>query len=176
MTRHTRILSSVAISNDGKMVVTGSWDRTVRRWKANSGESIGYPMKTYGPVRSVAISNDGKMIVSGLDDNTAFRWKAHSGEDVFEFHDGQSETSPLVQYGNSSGEIRYRFGTCIMLPAGYGSVDVNLEKNIAAVSRSGKEVMKNDLWEEIRKKQEKSGKMRKCQAIKLNSFPKATPC
>ena len=59
-------MSSVAFSPDGKRIVTGSADNTVRLWEADSGKPIGEPMKGHTDrVQSVAFSPDGKRIVSG---------------------------------------------------------------------------------------------------------------
>ena len=52
---------SVAFSPDGKRIVSGSCDNTVRLWDADSGKPIGEPMKGHtNRVYSVAFSPDGK--------------------------------------------------------------------------------------------------------------------
>ena len=55
---------SVAFSPDGKTILTGSLDRTARRWDAASGQPIGPPMVHAGLVMSVAFSPDGKTIAA----------------------------------------------------------------------------------------------------------------
>jgi len=35
----------VAISGDGQVIVSGSWDHTVRRWDAHTGQPLGDPME-----------------------------------------------------------------------------------------------------------------------------------
>ncbi|KIO01891.1 hypothetical protein M404DRAFT_961384 [Pisolithus tinctorius Marx 270] len=42
---HNDIVSSVAFSPDGKRIVSGSWDKTVRVWDAERGVQIGSPLK-----------------------------------------------------------------------------------------------------------------------------------
>jgi len=71
---HEKSVMSVAISADGKLIVSGSWDSTVRLWDI-SGNPIGQPLRGHENfVNSVAISADGKLIVSGSWDSTVRLW------------------------------------------------------------------------------------------------------
>jgi WD40 repeat protein len=71
---HSGYVLSVAISTDGKTIVSGGDDRTVRLWN-QQGQPIAQPFKGHsGSVYSVAISTDGKTIVSGGDDRTVRLW------------------------------------------------------------------------------------------------------
>ena len=40
LTGHSNVVSSVAYSQDGKHIVSGSADRTVKIWDAQSGEEV----------------------------------------------------------------------------------------------------------------------------------------
>jgi WD40 repeat protein len=58
----------VAFSADGKYIVSGSADKTIRLWNTK-GKPIGQPFKGHKTVvMSVAFSPDGKYIVSGSAD------------------------------------------------------------------------------------------------------------
>ena len=74
---HSEAVYAVAFAPDGKAVVTGSGDRSVRVWDSATGKEI----KSFGGaaghqnlVLSVSISKDGSLIASGGSDNTAKIW------------------------------------------------------------------------------------------------------
>ena len=72
---HQSAVSSVAFSPDGKRIVSGSSDKTLRLWDATTGQSIGIPLTGHqAGVTSVAFSPDGKHLVSGSDDTTLRLW------------------------------------------------------------------------------------------------------
>jgi len=60
---HTDWVNSVAFSPDGKQIVSGSNDRTVRRWDAATGQQLLPALEGHiAPVYSVAFSPNGKQI------------------------------------------------------------------------------------------------------------------
>ena len=76
---HSEIVMSVALSPDGRRIVSGSWDRSVRVWDAESGACVAtLEGHSYG-VMSVAFSPDGRRIVSGSGDKSVRVWDAESG-------------------------------------------------------------------------------------------------
>ncbi|KAJ6457820.1 WD40-repeat-containing domain protein, partial [Mycena vitilis] len=80
---HTDWVFSVAFSPDGKHIVSGSIDRSVRIWDAESGEQLGDPLEGHtGWVQSVAFPPDGKHIVSGSIDKSVRIWDAEGGEQL----------------------------------------------------------------------------------------------
>jgi len=71
--QHQSVVSAVAISPDGKQILTGSGDNTARLWN-NHGNLIKELTGHQGQVNAVAISPDGKQILTGSGDNTARLW------------------------------------------------------------------------------------------------------
>ena len=95
---HSNWVTSVAFSPDGKTIVSGSRDQTLKVWDAGVWTLTPPTLSPYltapvlaaaslelkaekqsahsGSVRSVAFSPDGKTIVSGSDDKTIKVWDA----------------------------------------------------------------------------------------------------
>jgi WD40 repeat protein len=80
---HTEVVMSIAFSPDGKRIVSGSDDSTLRLWDAQTGQPIGQALQGHtGSLRPVAFSPDGKRIVSGSDDSTLRLWDAQTGQPI----------------------------------------------------------------------------------------------
>jgi WD40 repeat protein len=71
---HEDRVNAVAISPDGQIIVSGSWDKTLRLWDTR-GDSLEKPFRGHeGEITSVAFSTDGKTIASGSGDGTVRLW------------------------------------------------------------------------------------------------------
>jgi WD40 repeat protein len=73
---------SVAITPDGRRIVSGSDDETVRVWDTSSGAQLAVLRGHEGRVECVAVTPDGGRIVSGSRDKTVRVWDANSGTEV----------------------------------------------------------------------------------------------
>jgi len=72
---HESLVTSVALSVDGKRLASGSWDRTIKVWDAERGGDAPLTLRGHKDiVTSVALSADGKRIVSGSYDKTIKVW------------------------------------------------------------------------------------------------------
>ena len=72
-------VSSVAVSPDGRRIVSGSYDNTVAVWDLDAGTLIHQFSGHQRWVNSVAVSPDGRRIVSGSDDKTVAVWDLETG-------------------------------------------------------------------------------------------------
>ena len=75
---HTDRVCSVAFSPDGRRIVSGSDDKTVKVWDAVTGQEILTLQGHTGGVHRVAFSPDGRRIVSGGLDGTAKVWDSRA--------------------------------------------------------------------------------------------------
>jgi WD40 repeat protein len=70
---------SVAFSPDGKTIVSGSEDQTIKLWNLE-GKQLLYITGHTGLIRSIAFSPDGKTIASGSADSTIKLWNLQGDE------------------------------------------------------------------------------------------------
>lgn len=74
LTGHSQCVQDVVISSDSNFALSGSWDKTLRLWDLNMGETVRTFQKHTSDVNSVAFSADNRQIVSGSRDRTVRLW------------------------------------------------------------------------------------------------------
>ena len=79
---HTDNVWSVAFSPNGKMLASGSWDKTVRIWNVDTEELLHILPGHTSDVMSVAFSLDGKTLVSASWDRTIRLWNPRNGQHI----------------------------------------------------------------------------------------------
>ena len=97
---HTWTFSSAAFSSDGKQVISGSKDRTIRPWDAAKGAPLQTREGDSRPATSVAFSSDSNQIISGSYDNT-----------ITDLHDLGSDNEDLALDNDHSPEKRTSLST-----------------------------------------------------------------
>jgi WD40 repeat protein len=103
---HTGSVNSVGFSPDGKLIVSGSDDSTIRFWDSQTGQPIGTPFKGHtGLVNSVAFSPDGKSIVSGSHDSTIRFLDSQSGKSIGTPFKGHTKTVSSVAFSPDGKSI-----------------------------------------------------------------------
>ena len=75
---HTNYVRSVAISSNGKLLASGSEDKTIKLWNMPDGALL-RTLDHASSVRSAAISPDVKLLVSGLYDHSIKLWNLPDG-------------------------------------------------------------------------------------------------
>ncbi|KAJ6564303.1 WD40-repeat-containing domain protein, partial [Mycena capillaripes] len=103
---HTNWVTSVAFSPDGKRIVSGSYDHTVRIWDAETGAALREPLEGHtNSVTSVAFSPDGNRIVSGSYDATVRIWDAETGAALREPLEGHTDWVTSVAFSPDGKRI-----------------------------------------------------------------------
>src|SRR5207248_11511320 len=73
---HLRVPYAIAYSHDGRTLLSGSFDATVRLWEPFSGVQLAELKGHAGPVYGVALSPDGKTAYSAAADTNVLIWDA----------------------------------------------------------------------------------------------------
>jgi WD40 repeat protein len=77
---HTDTISALAMSSDRQLLVSGSWDKTVRIWRISTGELLKTLVGHDILISAIAITTDGKTIISGSKDGVIKFWDVGTGK------------------------------------------------------------------------------------------------
>jgi WD40 repeat protein len=79
---HSNYVLSVAFSPDGKVLASGSYDKTIELWEVATGRKITSLTGHSNYVLSVAFSPDGRVLASGSFDKTIKLWEVATGREI----------------------------------------------------------------------------------------------
>jgi len=79
---HTGGVVTISVSADGKCLLTGGSDNTLRLWDAATGKCLRVFDGHTGNVRGAALAPDGKRILSAGDDSTVRLWDVATGKEL----------------------------------------------------------------------------------------------
>ena len=96
LTGHQGWVTSVAVTPDGRYVVSGSDDSTVRVWDWQNGKEARRLTGHSNRVLSVAVTPDGRYVVSGSADSTVRVWDWQNGKEVWRLTGHQSGVTSVA--------------------------------------------------------------------------------
>jgi WD40 repeat protein len=79
---HKDHVETIAFSQDGHKLLTGSFDSTVVVWNADTGEQIRTLQGHRGVIKSVGFNRDGSLILTCAEDGKTILWDAETGKQV----------------------------------------------------------------------------------------------
>ena len=103
VTPHATAVMSAVLSPDGRLVLSGSSDGTMKLWDAATGRLIRTFEGHNGAVDAVLFTRDGKRAISASNDKTIKLWDLASGRVLrtFEGHTGEVKSIALSRDGGS---------------------------------------------------------------------------
>jgi WD40 repeat protein len=106
---HTDIVTSVAVTGDGRSAVSGSLDQTVRVWDLDGGRCPAVLEGHKGWVTGVAVTGDGRTAVSGSLDQTVRVWDLALGRcsAVLEGHTGSVRSVAVTRDGRTAVSVSW---------------------------------------------------------------------
>jgi WD40 repeat protein/serine/threonine protein kinase len=105
---HQGAIYSIALSPDGKTIVTGSADGNVRLWDAATARPIAVLRGHENEVNGVAFSSDGRYVASASDDRTVRIWDVSTHKELRRLTDCR-RAAINVEY---TPDGRYLLATC----------------------------------------------------------------
>ncbi len=110
---HTGVVRQSALSPDGRLALSSSFDQTVRVWDVATGEELTRFTGHNADVLGVAFTADGKTAVSGGSDKTVRLWDVTTGREIRRFTGHTAviwpvAASPNGRYLISAGGLRNR--------------------------------------------------------------------
>jgi WD40 repeat protein len=79
---HSRDVRVALFSPDGKRLITGSADSSIRLWDSRSGKQLDSLRAHDKDVSALAFTADGKMLLSGSSDGSIIRWDLKKGNPI----------------------------------------------------------------------------------------------
>lgn len=132
---HTEAVRSLDVNKEGKLMVTGSADRTVRVWDVTAGKQLRSFQGHMSEVVAVALRPDGRQVASAADDGTIRLWELSTNDDHRAMTDA-GDSLWAVAYSPDGKHIAAAGADKIVriYTAGTGKLEKSLPPQAAAVT------------------------------------------
>ena len=140
---------TLAVTNDGKTLASGSFDKTIKLWDTSTGECLQTLQGHTDRIKSVSISQNNKMVASGSDDTTVKIWDISTGKCLQTLQEHESlirsvvfnQESTIVVSGSYDGTIKIweiSTGECLKTLSNkpYANMNITGVKGLTAAEKN----------------------------------------
>jgi tetratricopeptide (TPR) repeat protein len=132
---HYDAITSLAFSSDGRLLASGSKDKTIMLWDLRNGQRLGKPLEGHdGEVKAVAFNPRQRQLASNSSDNTVRLWDPNTQEQLAAFPNDTGYSSGVLSFsrdGNYLATITAKYfvtvwdtATYTAFPTSRGPADV----------------------------------------------------
>lgn len=93
---HANPITAMALSSDGRLLVTASWDKTLRLWDATSGQELRRFEGYKGVIKAVALSPNSELLLAGGEDGYARLWNTNTGTEILQLTNHTKKSQPWL--------------------------------------------------------------------------------
>jgi WD40 repeat protein len=117
MKGHSKFVTALAISPDGKIIASGGEDSKIFLWDSKTGKQIGNSLEGHiGPIYHIAFSPDSELIVSSGLDGTIRFWSTKTQKEIREpINTGLSYLNSNFWMSPTENTIIYETGDYLMI-------------------------------------------------------------